>query len=92
MPQSAAAPTNLLMVSLNDNNTGMHPIVGVVSRQAYGYRAHGERFYILPEDNVPAMRVLPVDSPPVESATDVAEDESALFPVNAPTPRKRKVH
>lgn len=85
MPQNASAPTNLLLVTLNDNNTGMHPVVGVVSRQAYGYRAHGEKFYILPEDNVPAMHVLPVVAPIV--GEPVAPEE-----VVEPATKRKKAH
>ena len=90
MPQSASAPTSLVLVTLNDNNTGMHPIVGVASRQAYGYRAHGEKFYILPEDNVPAMHVLPVVAAAPEPEVATIAEQEAVAP--EPVSRKKKVH
>lgn len=92
------AQEGMVLVQLDDRNLAMHSVYGPVTKQYYGYRKHGDQFYVWNKDAVAfersgeALRLaepLPESppAPPVESPTadtSAAADLTALWGVDEP--------
>lgn len=47
---SGMATGDMVLVTLNDKNTGDHPVVGFATKTNYGHRSTGEEFYMYEQD------------------------------------------
>ena len=47
---SRMASGEMVLVTLNDKNTGDHPVVGFITKTNYGHRSTGEEFYMYEQD------------------------------------------
>lgn len=83
---------SLILVRLNDNNIGTHPIVGGVTRTSYGYRSHGDEFFVAQSDYEARkdlfLLVEEISAPIVEETVEQVEppQEGTLAAIEGMTP------
>lgn len=83
------ASGDMVLVTLNDKNTGDHPVVGFITKTNYGHRSAGEEFYMYEQDiNAKPNKYVRVQTNQRSMATVETNGELVTPAVPPPPPSK----
>lgn len=82
-----AAEEGMILVQLDDHNAAKHSVYGPATKQYYGYRKHGDQFYVWSKDaallehsgTVRRVETPPAAPPAAQPAVPPADDDLATL-------------